>query len=121
MAALSIDPAVVAWFKHSWIPDEAFLHTALRQVPGLRIADQRTTFVLDTPAQPYPGWMRLSLDDLPAAWASGLPFARKVDLATRPEVVARIDEVVDRQAARRPDRASTQRPRTPESAHDGRT
>jgi hypothetical protein len=100
-AALAIDPAVVEWFKQSWIPDEAYLQTALRRVPGLVIADSTTTFVLDTPLKPYPGWMQLSPEDLPAVWASELPFARKVDPAMRPEVVATIDHAVDRQRAGR--------------------
>lgn len=99
-AALTIDPAVANWFKRSWIPDETYLQTALRQIPGLVIADIPTTFVLNTPARPFPGWMQLSSGDLPAVRASGLPFARKVDLTARPEVVAGIDDAVDR----RPDR-----------------
>jgi hypothetical protein len=94
-AALVIDRAVAGWFAQSWIPDETYLQTALRHVPGLDIADSLTTFVLDTPAHPYPGWMQLSPEDVPAAMASGLPFARKVDLAARPDVVATIDRAVD--------------------------
>ncbi len=101
--ALTIDPAIAEWFEHGWIPDETYLQTALRHVPGLVIADIPTTFVLDTPAKPYPGWMQLSPEDLPAVRASGLPFARKVDLAAWPEVVAGIDDAVDQQ---RPERRS---------------
>jgi hypothetical protein len=102
-AALAVDPALVEWFRESWIPDEAYLHTALRRVPGLVIDDALTTFVRATPAPPYPGWMQLSRADLPAVWASGLPFARKVDPATRPDVVSSIDEAVDaQQSERRP-------------------
>jgi hypothetical protein len=111
-AALAIDRGVAAWFEHSWIPDEAFLHTALRQVPQLVVANSPTTFVLDRPAKPYPGWMLLSLEDLPTALGSGLPFVRKVDPATRPEVVESIDLAVDRQRAKRvdPSAASLQAP-----------
>ncbi len=98
-AALAIDPDVAEWFEQSWIPDEAYLQTALRRVPGLKIADSLTTFDLDTPAEPYPGWRQLSPRDVPAVLASGLPFARKVDPAARPEVVASIDAAVDRQRA----------------------
>ena len=123
VAALSVDPAVQAWFEKSWIPDETYLHTALRQIPDLVIAETPTTFVLDTPTRPYPGWMRLSLDDLPAAWDSGLPFFRKVDRATRPEVLARIDEAVDRQAAaaRGPEHAVVRRAHVSGSTQDRRT
>ncbi len=100
-AALTIDSGVTQWFERSWIPDEAFFQTALRRVPGLVVANTPTTFVLDTPEKPYPGWMQLSPEDVPAALASGLPFARKVDPATRPEVVASIDRAADRERAER--------------------
>jgi Core-2/I-Branching enzyme len=99
-AALRIDPAIADWFTHSWIPDEAYLHTVLRRVPRLVIADESTTFVLDTPDVPYPEWMQLSLEDLPAAIESGLPFVRKVDPVHRPEVIERIDRIA---AGRRAD------------------
>lgn len=99
-AALTIDPAVTEWFRRSWIPDETYLQSALRRVPGLVISDTPTTFVLETPAKPYPGWMQLSPEDLPALWKSGLPFARKVDPVAHPEVVAGIDGTVDRQRHR---------------------
>jgi hypothetical protein len=96
LAALEADPRLTAWFKRSWIPDETYLHTVLRS-GNLVVSADPTTFVLETPAQPTSGWMQLTLDDLPAVWASGAPFARKVDLSQRPEVARAIDEVVDRQ------------------------
>ena len=117
-AALAIDPDVAEWFEHSWIPDETYLQTALRHVPGLAIANTPTTFVLDTPSKPYPGWMQLSPEDLPTALATGLPFARKVDPSVRPEVVAAIDRAVDGQRAGRNDAVSATVPqpdRTPEA------
>jgi hypothetical protein len=51
--------------------------------------------VLEEPAKPTAGWMQLKLQDLPAVWESHTPFARSVDLSSRPEVAAAIDEVVD--------------------------
>ena len=95
VAALEVEPQLTAWFKQSWIPDETYLHTVLR-TSDLVVSDDPTTFVLDTPEHPTAGWMQLTLEDLPAVWASGRPFARKVDLSRRPEVSACIDEVVDR-------------------------
>ncbi|HTU37585.1 MAG TPA: hypothetical protein VMF35_06175 [Acidimicrobiales bacterium] len=110
-AALTVDPATKEWFTRSWIPDETYLQTALRGDPSLLIADTPTTFVLDTPEKPFPGWMQLSDADLPAVHASGLPFARKVDPINRPEVVARLDEAADRQRDALPTRKDG-RPRT---------
>jgi Core-2/I-Branching enzyme len=94
VAALEADPRWTTWFKRSWIPDETYLHTVLR-ASNLVVSNEPTTFVLETPAQPTSGWMQLSLDDLPAVWASGAPFARKVDLFERPDVARAIDGTVD--------------------------
>ena len=90
-AVLHPDPGVRAWFERSWIPDETYIQTLLRITPGLTVADRLTTFVLDEPERPKPGWMLLSPGDLPAAWASGAAFFRKVDRSGRPEVVGAID------------------------------
>ncbi len=119
-AALAIDPRVAEWFGQSWIPDEAFFQTALHRVPGLVIANTPTTFVLDTPAKPYPGWMQLSPEDIPTALASGLPFVRKVDPAASPEVVAHIDEAVDRQRAGGPDTQPAATVQAPDHMREGR-
>ncbi len=98
-AVLNVDPAVTEWFQRSWIPDETYFQTVLRQWPELVVSGEPTTFVLETPDRPTPGWMRLSLSDLPAVWDSGAPFARKVDRAARPEVLAAIDYALDTQRA----------------------
>jgi hypothetical protein len=93
---LNPDPAVKAWFEKSLIPDETYLQTLLRLTPGLSVADRATSFVPEEPEHPTPGWMYISTDDLPAAWASGAAFFRKVDRRERPEVVEAIDEGLDR-------------------------
>jgi hypothetical protein len=90
------DPAVKAWFEKSLIPDETYLQTLLRITPGLSVADRSTSYVPIEPERPTPGWMYLSTDDLPAAWASGAAFFRKVDRTERPDVVQAIDEALDR-------------------------
>jgi len=102
--ALNVDPAVSAWFRKSWIPDETYFHTVLRRDPQLVVSNALMTFVLETPERPTPGWMRLNKEHLPAVWASGAPFARKVDPSERPEVMALIDEAVDRLRAGPPAR-----------------
>lgn len=119
-AALAIDSDVAEWFEHSWIPDETYLQTALRRVPGLLIANTPTTFVLDTPRKPYPGWMQLSPEDLPTALGSGLPFVRKVDPGVRPEVVTTIDRAVDRQRTAGDDAISATVP-VPDSTPEARS
>jgi hypothetical protein len=94
LAALNVEPQLREWFTRSWIPDETYFHTVLRSA-GLRVSNAPTTFVLEQPAQPTTGWMQLKLQDLPAVWESHTPFARKVDISSRPEVAAAIDEAVD--------------------------
>ncbi len=93
---------MTAWFAQSWIPDEAYFQTLLHLSPGLEVADRATTFELEPPEHPTPGWRQLTPDDLAAGWTSGAPFFRKVDRSGRPEVVEAIDAVVDggRPAAR---------------------
>jgi hypothetical protein len=98
---LHLDPTLSHWFRQSWIPDEAFFHTALRRQPHLMVSNAPTTFVLETPERPTPGWMRLTMADLPAVWAAPVPFARKVDPVDRPEVVRALDQAVDAQRAAR--------------------
>lgn len=101
-AILRVDPGVVDWFSRSWIPDETFLQTLLHNTPGLSIRTAPVTYVLDRPKRPGPDpeWMRLDLDDLPDVWASGAPFARKVDQISRPWVIDAIDRAVDRAVGR---------------------
>ena len=93
---LDADPAVTEWFSSSWIPDESYIQTLMHhRAHGLQVRNAPTTFVLTTPTRPTPDWMRLGLQDLPAVWDSGAPFARKVDPGERPEVLLAIDEAVD--------------------------
>jgi hypothetical protein len=96
---LEADPGLVDWFAKSWIPDEAFLQTVLHNDRELTVRNAKTTFVLDTPLRPTPGWMRLDLDDVPAVAASGAPFARKIDPVERPDVVLALDGLVERSRA----------------------
>jgi hypothetical protein len=97
---LRIDPAVPAWFSRSHIPDETYFQTALHQDPSLSVRRQIVTYVPSGPRYPeMKRWMLLNHEDLPAAFASGAAFARKVDPVNRPSVLRAIDQHVD--AARR--------------------
>lgn len=73
-------PGTDLWkaFRHSLVPDEAFLQTALARMelpqpgPGLSYCDWGWTTRPDSPKV-------LHLEDLPAIVAAGTPFCRKVD------------------------------------------
>jgi len=103
-AVVGVEAPVTDWFRRCHIADETYVHTVLRRHPGLDVRQQLVTFVPDGPARPGPTrWMVLALEDLPAVWASGAAFARKVDPVERPEVISAIDAEVDRRRARPPE------------------
>jgi hypothetical protein len=99
---LHVETPVIMWFEQSHIPDESFVHTVLQRVPGISIHNQLVTYVPPEPDTPTEGWMRLKIDDLPTVWASGAAFARKVDPARHPDVIASINDHLRRQRARGP-------------------
>ena len=96
---LATDPAVTAWFRHGHIADETYLQTLLHHAPGLDVRNAVVTYVPEMVQPPQGGvvrWMVLDDEDLPAVWASGAAFARKVDPVERPNVIRAIDAEVDR-------------------------
>ena len=86
---------VTSWFMRSHIPDECYVQSVLHQASGLVTHDVLVTWVPPEPQQPTPGWMMLQPDHLAEVLASGAAFARKVDLAGRPDVVRLLDQEVD--------------------------
>jgi len=96
---LHTDPALTKWFRGGHIPDETYFHTVLRRAEDLVVTTDVVTYVPIGPKKPTPRWMVLTLEDLPAVWNSGAAFARKVDLANRPEVIEALDAEVNRQLA----------------------
>jgi len=103
-AILDADPALPEWFRSGHIPDETYFHTVLRHADDLVVTTDTVTYVPVGPKKPTPRWMVLTLDDLPTVWASGAAFARKVDLAGRPEVIEALNAEVDRRRAGGSDR-----------------
>jgi hypothetical protein len=96
VAELLATPAdVTSWFEGSHIPDECYVQSVLHQASELVTHDALVTWVPPEPQRPTPGWMMLQPEHLAEVVASGAPFARKVDLARRPEVVRLLDEEVD--------------------------
>lgn len=96
---LDTDPAVTEWFRGGHIPDETYFHTVLRHADDLVVTKDVVTYVPVGPVPPTERWMVLRLEELPAVWESGAPFARKVDLAGRPEVIRAMNAEVDRTRA----------------------
>jgi hypothetical protein len=98
-AILDTDPAITDWFRHGHIPDETYFHTVLRHADDLDVRTDVVTYVPVGPVPPTERWMVLRLEELPAVWRSGAPFARKVDLANRPEVIRAMNVEVDKSRA----------------------
>jgi hypothetical protein len=94
---LDADPAITEWFKRSWIPDETYFQTILYNTPQLVLRNEPLTYVRPTPYPPYPGWMQLEAEDLDHIWRSRVVMARKIDPIDHAEVLAAIDDAVDRQ------------------------
>lgn len=90
------DPAVTEWFRRGHIPDETYFHTVLNRSTHLTVTNDAVTYVPVGPKTAVPRWMVLKVEDLPAVWRSGAAFARKVDLADRPEVIRVLNAEVDR-------------------------
>ena len=93
---LDTDPAVTDWFRRGHIPDETYFHTVLHQSTHLTVTNDVVTYVPIGPKTAVPRWMVLRVEELPAVWRSGAAFARKVDLADRPEVIQALNAEVDR-------------------------
>ncbi len=96
---LDADPAVTEWFRRGHIPDETYFHTVLRHDKDLVVTKDVVTYVPIGPKTPTLRWMVLKIEELPDVWRSGAAFARKVDLADRPEVIRALNAEVDRRLA----------------------
>lgn len=80
---LDANPWYARFFRHSSIPDETFFHTILGASRFTRALG--TAPLYQRMAGYSPRVLRAA--DLPAATASGMPFARKFDSRTDPEAV----------------------------------
>jgi hypothetical protein len=90
-ALLHADDAVVDWFRQTWIPDQSFFHTVLRNQPGLTLDDTPLTYVVPFATKRRRGDMVLRVEDLPAIEASGAAFARKFDPGVDGAILRAVD------------------------------
>jgi hypothetical protein len=94
-AVLGADPAVVDWFRQTWIPDQSFFHTVLHNAPGLQLQDRPLTYVVPHATKQFRGDMVLRTADLGAIKESGAAFARKFDSSVDPAVQRAVDIEID--------------------------
>jgi hypothetical protein len=92
---LATDPDVTAWSKQCHIPDESYLQTVVRRSSDVTLDNRDVTWVPPKPVEPTPGWMLLKQENLDPVIASGVAFARKMDQARNPDVIAEIDAGID--------------------------
>jgi len=121
-AILDTDAETVAWFKETWIPDQAFLHTVLYNHLELRLKNERLTYVAPQRlAGSRPDWMVLRTDDLSEIERSGSVFARKFDQSVDPVVLQMIDSAIDEARTAGSPEASSDTSRQTERATSPRT
>ena len=96
-AVLHADPAIVAWFEETWIPDQGFIHTVLYNDPDLTLRNERMTYVPPQRlARRREDWMVLRSEDFGDVMSSGSAFARKFDPEVDAQIAKLVDEAVDR-------------------------
>lgn len=106
---LEVDPAIVDWYRQTWIPDQSFFQTVLHNQPGLILRDTPVTYVPPMRlARARPDWMALRREDLPDIQASGAAFARKFDTSVDAEILPLIDAAIDRARGDAPGRRAAQ-------------
>ena len=76
-------PDYVAYYRHTYCPDESFFHTILANEPDLKIKNTPLRHV-SWEERPHPSHPRVIVTgaSFEAALASGMPFARKFDATT---------------------------------------
>lgn len=99
-ATVRADPGIVAFFATTHIPDESFLQTLLLNDEQLRVRPGPVSFHRFGGPAASPDL--LTSADVPAAVASGAPFARKIDPDVDDAVAGLLDAAVDAAAAARP-------------------
>ena len=94
-AVLGADQMVVDWFRQTWIPDQSFFQSVLRNRSELILRDTPLTYVVPHATKKLRGDMILRLEDLSSIASSGATFARKFDVSVDASVLAAIDAAID--------------------------
>jgi hypothetical protein len=84
-------PALVRYYRRTWIPTESFYASVLLNDPSLRVADRNRRFLsFQGPLTPHPD--TLTSTDLDRLLASDCDFARKFDSELDAAVLDALDE-----------------------------
>lgn len=95
---LHVDASVVDWYRQTWIPDQSFIHTVLRNHTGLSLSQTPLTYVVPYSTKRRRGDMALRMDDLEAIYRSGAAFARKFDPSVDSDILRAVDDAIDSEA-----------------------
>jgi hypothetical protein len=93
-ALLHADDTVIEWYRQTWIPDQSFFHTVLRNQPDLVLSDTPLTYVIPYNVKRRRGDMVLRVDDLGAIQQSGAAFARKFDPSVDSDILRDIEATI---------------------------
>ncbi|HRQ59505.1 MAG TPA: beta-1,6-N-acetylglucosaminyltransferase [Azoarcus taiwanensis] len=86
-------PEVLAWYKRTWVPDESYFQTVIRNAKTLSVCDDHRRFIKwDAAHLAHP--KTLTIKELPEILRSGKHFARKVDARVDAALLDELDRVV---------------------------
>lgn len=86
-------PEVLKWYRRTWVPDESYFQTVLKNTATLIVSNDPRRFIKWDPAHlAHP--KTLTIGDLPDILASGGHFVRKVDANVDSALLDELDRVV---------------------------
>ncbi len=94
-------PQVADYFRKTLAPDEAFLQSIMANDPELRLNKKELRYI-DFGASKLSQAKLLGADDLPRMAESGCFFARKFDTSRDPDILDRVDALLQRPRPSRP-------------------
>lgn len=86
-------PEVLEWYRRTWVPDESYFQTVLKNADTLSVSNDHRRFIKwDATHLAHP--KTLTISDLPEILASGKHFVRKVDAKLDRALLDELDRVV---------------------------
>lgn len=87
------EPAVLDWYKRTWVPDESYFQTVLKNAESLNVCEDHRRFIKwDATHLAHP--KTLTIADLPEILKSDKHFARKVDAMVDSVLLDELDRLI---------------------------
>jgi hypothetical protein len=98
--ALKVEDSVIEHFRHTYVPDQSYLHTVFTNAPDLQRKHALLSYVPWKMAQQRNGEIWIHDEDFPDIVKSKAAFARKFDLNGDSEIVDQIDAMIESSGGR---------------------